>query len=39
MPNRHICTEVVDQELPRFDRARTWEVVDKVNRGKEIDSN
>jgi hypothetical protein len=30
--------EAVDKELDSLDRARTWDVVDKVERGKEVGS-
>jgi hypothetical protein len=35
-PNRQLWIKVVDQELESFDRARTWDVVDKVERGKNV---
>jgi hypothetical protein len=37
-PNWHLWKEVVNKELESLDRARTWEVVDKVVGGKEVGS-
>jgi predicted mannosyl-3-phosphoglycerate phosphatase (HAD superfamily) len=37
-PNGQLWTEVVDKELDSLDRARTWDVMDKVEGGKEVGS-
>jgi hypothetical protein len=37
-PNWEGWKEAVDRELDSLDRARTWDVVDKVEEGKEVDS-
>jgi hypothetical protein len=36
VPNGHVWKEVVDRELDSFDKAGTWDVVDKVEGGKEV---
>jgi hypothetical protein len=36
--NGQLWKEVVDKELDSLDRARTWDVVDKVEEGKEVGS-
>jgi hypothetical protein len=37
-PNGQLWTEAVDKELDSLDRAGTWDVVDKVEGGKEVGS-
>jgi hypothetical protein len=38
MPNGELCKDVVDKELASLDRHGTWDVVDKVEGGKEVGS-
>jgi hypothetical protein len=33
-----VWKEVVDRELDSLDRAKTWDIVDKVKKGKQVGS-
>jgi hypothetical protein len=37
-PNGQLWNEAVDKELDSLDRARTWDMVDKVEGGKKVGS-
>jgi hypothetical protein len=37
-PNGNLWKEVVDKGFNSLNRARTWDVVDKIERGKEVSS-
>jgi hypothetical protein len=37
-PNEQLWKEAVDKELDSLDRARTWDMMDKVEGGKEVGS-
>jgi hypothetical protein len=37
-PNGQLWKQAVNQELDNLDKARTWDVLDKVEGGKEVGS-